>query len=83
MFQKYVAIYDYAPRGADELGIKEGETLYFMEEDVNGWIKGKKETTEENGWFPASYVEKVKENKNVKVTIVIKIFSIKVVIFHL
>ena len=30
-FQKYMALYEYIPRGRDGMGIKEEEIIYFLE----------------------------------------------------
>ncbi|KAL2066545.1 hypothetical protein VTL71DRAFT_2616 [Oculimacula yallundae] len=59
----YKAVYDYAPQGASELAITEGDILYVLEKSgEDDWWKAKKKASGEDddeptGLVPANYVE--------------------------
>lgn len=54
-----VARYKYASRRTDELSLEKGEEIIVLEKEGDGWWRGKCGIRE--GWFPANYVEEVKE----------------------
>lgn len=59
------AVYDYTPRGDDELHIREDDLLLIIHNDHgDGWIKAKKKASQDyqdepEGLAPANYVEVV------------------------
>ncbi|KAJ5038921.1 uncharacterized protein L3040_006599 [Drepanopeziza brunnea f. sp. 'multigermtubi'] len=59
----YKAVYDYAPQGASEIAIAEGDILYVLEKsDEDDWWKVKKkasgeEDEEPTGLVPNNYIE--------------------------
>jgi actin cytoskeleton-regulatory complex protein SLA1 len=61
----YKALYDYAPRSAEELNIAEGDVLYVLEKsDEDDWWKAKKRATADEddepvGLVPNNYLEEV------------------------
>jgi len=50
-------MYHYLANFKSELNLEEGEIVTAFEKDKNGWMRGRKERTGEEGWFPAVYVE--------------------------
>ncbi|RKP17249.1 hypothetical protein ROZALSC1DRAFT_16557 [Rozella allomycis CSF55] len=57
--EKYKVIYDYNGAEIDELSIKEGEILINISKIDENWWLGTKESNNQTGLFPATYVEKV------------------------
>jgi hypothetical protein len=61
----YRALYDYAPQGANELAISEGDLLFVLEKSTDDdWWKAKKKAQSEDeeepeGLIPNNYVEEV------------------------
>ncbi|KAL3878781.1 hypothetical protein ACJMK2_031111 [Sinanodonta woodiana] len=57
---KFRAVYSYSPQFKGEICLVKGELIKGIEKDRNGWMRGVKETGED-GWFPAVYVDEIKE----------------------
>jgi hypothetical protein len=64
----YKAIYDYAPQGAGELSITEGDILYVLEKsEEDDWWKAKKKASGDDddepvGLIPSNYIEEVRRH---------------------
>ncbi|KAK3606716.1 hypothetical protein CHS0354_005854 [Potamilus streckersoni] len=58
---KFRAVYSYSPQFKGEICLVKGELIKGIEKDRNGWMRGIKESTGEDGWFPAVYVDEIKE----------------------
>ncbi|XP_059169160.1 uncharacterized protein LOC131950954 isoform X2 [Physella acuta] len=56
---KYRVVYAYKPVCKGEMALKEGELVVCKERDQNGWMYGTKPKTNQDGWFPAVYVDEV------------------------
>ena len=56
---KYIAIYSYGGHFTGELTINKGDIIQGKELDRNGWMKGYNETTNQEGWCPTQYVDRV------------------------
>eukprot|EP01137_Pigoraptor_chileana_P033437 Opistho-2@24272 len=54
--RKAVALYEYKAAAADELSIEEDEQLTIIEDQNDGWVKGRN-ARGQIGIFPASYIE--------------------------
>jgi len=57
------AKFDFEAQNEEELGFKEGDTLYLLFKDESGWAKGRK-ITGEKGWFPFEYTELLVDMEN-------------------
>ncbi|XP_041356580.1 uncharacterized protein LOC121373867 [Gigantopelta aegis] len=58
---KYYAVYSYTAASKGEINLTEGEVVMGYERDRNGWMRGKRVVTNEEGWFPAVYVEEIED----------------------
>ena len=56
------AIYPYTVQQEGDLSFKKGETVIVFEMLANGWWRGC--SNEQEGWFPATYVEVSLFHKN-------------------
>ncbi|XP_021379537.1 uncharacterized protein LOC110466996 isoform X2 [Mizuhopecten yessoensis] len=56
---RYQALYPYTANFKSEISLQEGEIIWGIEKDKNGWMKGQRERTGETGWFPAVYVQEL------------------------
>ncbi|XP_063056350.1 SH3 and PX domain-containing protein 2A isoform X3 [Engraulis encrasicolus] len=58
--EKYVTVQPYASQGKDEIGFEKGATVEVIQKNLEGWwfirYQGKE------GWAPASYLRKMKED---------------------
>ena len=65
----YRAIYDYVPKGEQELAITEGDLLYVLEKSTeDDWWKAKKKAPGEDdeepvGLIPSNYIEEVRTSR--------------------
>lgn len=55
-------VYNYQAKQSDELGLTKGETIAVLEKSTDGWWRGKKDITEETGWFPSNYVKEITDS---------------------
>ena len=53
--EKVLAIYDYNADKEDELTFQEGQTIYVLKKNDDGWWEGVMEGI--TGLFPGNYVE--------------------------
>jgi hypothetical protein len=51
------ALYAYTAQEADELTFNEGDVLYLIRNEQDGWMFGTKSGSVKQGLFPANYVE--------------------------
>ncbi|BFZ14886.1 hypothetical protein BsWGS_17925 [Bradybaena similaris] len=65
---KFRAVYNYKPVCKGEMGLKEGELVECKERDRNGWMLGYKPRTNEEGWFPAVYVDELSSDDDLDFT---------------
>jgi sorbin and SH3 domain-containing protein 1 len=56
---RYRAMYNYRPVNSDELELKEGDTIYVLEQCDDGWFVGTSQRTGYFGTFPGNYVKRV------------------------
>lgn len=56
----FVALAPYEAASETELTLAEGDVIKLIEVDPSGWWKGSNQRNEE-GWFPAAYVEPKEE----------------------
>ena len=54
-----MALYAYTAQLKGELTLEQGDVLLGKERDRNGWMHGVRESTGQEGWFPAVYVDEV------------------------
>merc|ERR1712131_357466 len=54
--EKVTAIYDYSPDQEDELQLYEGDVIYVVAKNDDGWWEGHK-GVDQKGLFPSNYVE--------------------------
>ena len=52
--EKVVAIYDYKKLREDDLELHEGDVIYVIKKNEDGWFEGIKDGVQ--GWFPGNYV---------------------------
>eukprot|EP01119_Soliformovum_irregulare_P017382 TRINITY_DN5156_c0_g1_i4.p1 TRINITY_DN5156_c0_g1~~TRINITY_DN5156_c0_g1_i4.p1 ORF type:complete len:668 (-),score=201.77 TRINITY_DN5156_c0_g1_i4:275-2278(-) len=50
------AKYDFEGAGPEELGFKEGDSIYLLHRDDSGWAKGRR-ANGTKGWFPIDFTE--------------------------
>ena len=58
---KFKVLYHYSPNFKEEITLEVGEIVTGIVKERNGWMKGRRDSTNEVGWFPAVYVEKATE----------------------
>ena len=52
----FVAKYGYASRTDDDLGFKQGDSLYILDMDDSDWWLAKAKHTGQEGYIPSNYV---------------------------
>eukprot|EP00471_Norrisiella_sphaerica_P008411 CAMPEP_0184496138 /NCGR_PEP_ID=MMETSP0113_2-20130426/33206_1 /TAXON_ID=91329 /ORGANISM="Norrisiella sphaerica, Strain BC52" /LENGTH=568 /DNA_ID=CAMNT_0026882649 /DNA_START=58 /DNA_END=1764 /DNA_ORIENTATION=- len=57
----FSALAAYIASTPSELSLKEGDIIKLREVDSSGWWKGSKRASGEKGWFPAAFVEPIKD----------------------
>lgn len=55
------ALFDYDAVEETELSIKKGDRIIIQEQNESGWCLGIREDTEESGWLPTDFVEKIED----------------------
>jgi hypothetical protein len=60
-YNEYVAISSFAPDDTTKLELKEGDKILVQKKKSSGWWVGKNLSTNKSGYFPGSYVRKVKQ----------------------
>ncbi|XP_048478848.1 uncharacterized protein LOC105393136 isoform X6 [Plutella xylostella] len=55
----YRAMYKYRPQNPDELELREGDTVYVLEQCDDGWYVGSSQRSGRLGTFPGNYVERI------------------------
>ncbi|XP_053708946.1 SH3 and PX domain-containing protein 2A-like isoform X2 [Synchiropus splendidus] len=58
--EKYVTVQSYASQGKDEVSFEKGVTVEVIQKNLEGWWYIRHQGTE--GWAPASYLKKLKED---------------------
>ncbi|XP_062390125.1 SH3 and PX domain-containing protein 2A-like [Sardina pilchardus] len=58
--EKYVTVQPYTSQGKDEIGFEKGATVEVMQKNLEGWWYIRYQGKE--GWAPASYLKKMKED---------------------
>ncbi|XP_052077238.1 uncharacterized protein DDB_G0284459-like isoform X2 [Mytilus californianus] len=61
--RRFYALYSHEPNFSNELQLDVGDVVIGIERDMNGWMKGRKKTSEEIGMFPAIYVQEISQNE--------------------
>ncbi|KAK3099932.1 hypothetical protein FSP39_012047 [Pinctada imbricata] len=67
--KKFKVLYHYSPNYKEEITLEVGEIVTGIVKERNGWMKGRRDKTNEVGWFPAVYVDRATE-EDVKAAIV-------------
>lgn len=63
--EQYIVLYDYKPQSNDDLELREGDIIVFLERGKDGeWYRG--QVGEKTGWFPAKYVRRLSESEQKK-----------------
>ncbi|XP_050415356.1 dynamin-binding protein isoform X2 [Patella vulgata] len=57
----FKAVFMYKPACKGEIGLLEGDIIICKDRDRNGWMSGLNMRTNEDGWFPAVYVNEASE----------------------
>ncbi|KAJ2453353.1 hypothetical protein EV183_002308 [Coemansia sp. RSA 2336] len=60
------AIHSYSKAKPDELELKEGDTIRVENDDDSSWWMGTSSRTNEQGWFPSSFVAKIESKPKPK-----------------
>lgn len=47
----------YKPNGSDELAVSPGDNLLHVNRDPNGWVKVRRQGTDQVGWVPMATLE--------------------------
>ncbi|XP_036393395.1 SH3 and PX domain-containing protein 2A isoform X1 [Megalops cyprinoides] len=58
--EKYITVQPYASQGKDEIGFEKGVTVEVIQKNLEGWWYIRYQGKE--GWAPASYLKKMKED---------------------
>nr|XP_014343797.1 PREDICTED: SH3 and PX domain-containing protein 2A isoform X2 [Latimeria chalumnae] len=58
--EKYVTVQPYSSQGKDEIGFEKGVTVEVIQKNLEGWWYIRHQGKE--GWAPASYLKKVKDD---------------------
>ncbi|KAK6173165.1 hypothetical protein SNE40_016673 [Patella caerulea] len=58
----FKAVFMYKPACKGEIGLLEGDIIICKDRDRNGWMSGLNMRTNEDGWFPAVYVNEASED---------------------
>ncbi|XP_061088803.1 SH3 and PX domain-containing protein 2A isoform X3 [Conger conger] len=58
--EKYVTVQPYSSQGKDEIGFEKGVTVEVIQKNLEGWWYIRHQGKE--GWAPASYLKKMKED---------------------
>ncbi|XP_071125571.1 serine-rich adhesin for platelets-like isoform X6 [Mytilus edulis] len=61
--RSFYALYSHEPNFSNELQLDVGDVVIGIERDMNGWMKGRKNKSEEIGMFPAIYVQEISQNE--------------------
>ena len=57
------AMFEYTATAANQLSLVEGEVVNILQEADKGWLQAERPDTGERGFVPASYVERLPEDK--------------------
>ncbi len=57
------AMFDYVATAANQLSLIEGEVVNILQEADKGWLQAERPETGDRGFVPASYVERLQEDK--------------------
>merc|ERR1719322_921646 len=53
---RYVALYDYDARTADDLSFKKGEQLFILNSTEGDWWEARSLASQKTGYIPSNYV---------------------------